>query len=158
PLVAHDFDTATTEYDRLLADPGRPLLNRAVSETFPPGSTFKVVVAAAALEHGLTPDSVLTGGSSYTAPDTTVPIQNAPGVQCADQITLRQALTVSCNTAFARYGVEQLGAEELKRTAEEFGFETTPVIDQDTDNRLAVTASHTGEMTGPDGTPDRPAL
>jgi penicillin-binding protein A len=158
PLVAHDFDTASTEYDRLLADPGRPLLNRAVSETFPPGSTFKVIVSAAALEHGLNPDDVLTGGSSYTAPDTTTPIQNAPGVNCPDQITLRDALRISCNTAFARLGVEQLGADEIKRTAQDFGFESTPAFDQDADNRMAVATSHTGEMTGPDGVLDRPAL
>jgi peptidoglycan glycosyltransferase len=158
PLVAHDFDTATDEYDRLLADPGRPLLNRAVSERFPPGSTFKVIVAAAALQQGLSPDSVLPGGESYTAPQTTVPIQNAPGVVCPDEITLLDALRVSCNTAFARYGVEQLGTDTLKRVAREFGFETTPTFDRDEDNRMAVVASQTGPMTGPDGTPDPAAL
>jgi peptidoglycan glycosyltransferase len=158
PLVAHDFDAATTEYDRLLADPGRPLLNRAVSETFPPGSTFKVVVSAAALLNGLNPDTVLTGGPSYTAPDTTTPIENAPGVNCPDQITLLDALRVSCNTAFARYGVEQLGADELKSVAQSFGFESAPLFDRDPENRMAVAPSHTGEMAGPDGTLDRPAL
>jgi len=158
PLVAHDFDAATDEYDRLLADPGRPLLNRAVSETYPPGSTFKVVVSAAALAAGLNPDTVLTGGPSYTAPDTTTPIENAPGVQCPDQITLLDALRVSCNTAFARYGVEQLGSDNLKRMAQEFGFESAPTLDRDDENRLAVASSHTGEMAGPDGTLDRPAL
>jgi penicillin-binding protein A len=79
-------------------------------------------------------------------------------VQCPDQISLRDALRISCNTAFARYGVEQLGAEELKRTAQAFGFESTPAFDQDADNRMAVASSHTGEMTGPDGSLDRPAL
>jgi peptidoglycan glycosyltransferase len=158
PLVAHDFDTATAEYDRLLTDPSRPLLNRAVSETFPPGSTFKVIVSAAALQRGLTPDSVLPGGESYTAPQTTVPIRNAPGVVCPDEITLLDALRVSCNTAFARYGVEQLGTEELKSVAQSFGFETAPLFDRDPDNRLAVAVSRTGQIAGPDGTPDPAAL
>ena len=158
PLVAHDFDSATAEYDRLLADPGRPLINRAVSERFPPGSTFKVIVAAAALQQGLNPDSVLAGGESYTAPQTTVPIQNAPGVVCPDSITLLDALRVSCNTAFARYGVEQLGPETLKQVAREFGFESAPTLDRDDDNRMAVATSQTGPMAGPDGSPDPAAL
>jgi peptidoglycan glycosyltransferase len=158
PLVAHDFDTATSEYDRLLADPGRPLINRAVAERFPPGSTFKVIVSATALQQGLTPDSVLVGGASYTAPQTTVPIQNAPGVVCPDEITLLDALRVSCNTAFARYGVEQLGAEDLKRVARDFGFEATPTFDRDEDNRLAVVPSRVGAIVGPDGNPDPAAL
>ena len=158
PLVAHDYDTAQSAYDQLIADPGKPLLDRAVSETFPPGSTFKVVVSAAALEKGLTPDSVLTGGAQYTAPDTTTPINNSPGVDCPDQITLQDALRVSCNTAFSRLGVEQLGADAVKEEAQRFGFETTPTFDQDTDNAMGVTSSHTGDMLAPDGSVDRPAL
>jgi peptidoglycan glycosyltransferase len=158
PLVAHDFDTAQTAYDQLVADPNKPLLDRAVSETYPPGSTFKVVVSAAALEKGLNPDTVLTGGGQYTAPDTTTPINNSPGVVCPDQITLRDALRVSCNTAFARLGVEQLGADAVKQAAQQFGFETAPTFDQDPNNAMNVTASHTGNMLAPDGSVDRPAL
>ena len=151
PLVAHDFDSATSAYDQLIADPGKPLINRAVAETFPPGSTFKVVVAAAGLQNGLTPGDVLPGGASYTAPDTTTPIRNAPGVVCPDEITLLDALRVSCNTAFARYGVEQLGADQLKGVAQSFGFETAPTLDRDVTNAMGVASSHTGDMTGPDG-------
>ncbi len=161
PLVDHDFDTATDAYDALIADPAKPMLNRAVSETFPPGSTFKVVVAAAALQRGLTPESLLPGGVSYTAPDTTVPIRNASAsidAVCADEITLLDALRVSCNTAFARYGVEQLGADDLKEVAGQFGFETTPVLDRDENNLMRVASSHTGSMQSPGGVVDRPAL
>jgi peptidoglycan glycosyltransferase len=157
-LVVHDFDTAQAAYDQLLADPGQPLLNRATSETFPPGSTFKVVVSVAALQQGLNPDTVLVGGESYTAPQTTTPIRNSPGVNCPDEITLLDALRVSCNTAFARYGVEQLGADALKSVAQSFGFEEVPTFDRDVDNVMNVAPSHTGEMTGPDGTLDPPAL
>jgi peptidoglycan glycosyltransferase len=157
-LVVHDFDTADAAYDELDTDLTSPLLNRAVSETFPPGSTFKVVVAAAALQRGLSPDTVLTGGPSYTAPDTTTPIRNSPGVVCPDSITLQDALRVSCNTAFARFGVEQLGSDELKRVAQSFGFEAAPVIDRDVDNHLRVAPSHTGDIASPGGGTDRPAL
>jgi peptidoglycan glycosyltransferase len=157
-LVAHDYDAATGAYEQLLANPDKPLVNRAVQETFPPGSTFKVLVSAAALQNGLTPDSVLTGGSSYTAPDTTTPIRNSPGVNCPEQISLQNALRISCNTAFARYGVEELGAAQVQAVARSFGFEETPLISGDDDNVLHVAASHTGEMAGPDGRADLPAL
>jgi peptidoglycan glycosyltransferase len=158
PLVAHDFDAARAAYDKLDKDTTKPLLNRALQETFPPGSTFKVIVSAAALQNGQNPDSVLTGGDSYTAPDTTTPIKNSPGVVCPNQITLQNALKVSCNTAFARYGVEGLGADKLKAVAQSFGFETAPTFDRDEQNVMQVTESHTGDMKAPDGSIDRPAL
>lgn len=158
PLVQHDFDAASAAYDQLEKDPAKPLLNRALSETFPPGSTYKVIVSAAALQNGLTPDTVLTGGDSYTAPDTTTPIRNSPGVQCANQIKLLDALRVSCNTAFSRYGVEQLGADKLKAVSQAFGFESTPEIDRDPDNVLQAAVSHTGDIKSQDGSTDRPAL
>jgi peptidoglycan glycosyltransferase len=158
PLASHDFEAAQQAFQKLEADPAKPLLNRAVQETFPPGSTFKVVVAAAALENGLNPSSVLTGGSSYTAPDTTTPINNSPGVVCPEQITLADALKVSCNTAFARLGVEQLGADKVKQAAQAFGFESVPELEKDPDKVLRVAASHTGAIAAPDGSTDRPAL
>ena len=158
PLASHDFDAAQLAYKKLEQDPAKPLLNRAVSETFPPGSTFKVVVAAAALQNGLNPGSTLTGGASYTAPDTTNAINNSPGVVCPEQITLADALRVSCNTAFARLGVDQLGADKVKEAAQAFGFESVPEVERDPDNQLRVAASHTGAIEGPDGSTDRPAL
>jgi len=157
-LVQHDFDAAKAAFDQLEADPNKPLLNRALSETFPPGSTYKVIVAAGGLQNGLTPDSVLTGGDSYTAPDTTTPIRNSPGVVCPNQIKLQDALRVSCNTAFSRYGVEGLGADKLKAVSQAFGFETTPEIDRDSDNVLQAATSRTGDIKSPDGSTDRPAL
>jgi peptidoglycan glycosyltransferase len=120
-----------------------------------------VVVAAAALQSGLTPDSMIPGGVTYTAPDTTVPIKNATAsidAACVDQISLLDALRVSCNTAFARYGVEQLGADKLKEIAQAFGFETTPVLDQDDQNLMRAAASHTGDIAAPGGGTDRAAL
>jgi peptidoglycan glycosyltransferase len=159
PLASHDTKAAQAAYNRLLADPKKPLLNRAVSETFPPGSTFKVIDAAAALEKGLTEQSVLTGGSTYKPPDTSQVIGNAPGVDCPTKITLKQALTVSCNTAFSRLAVEKLGAAELKKKANDFGFGDTGLsVGQLEDGGVTAAASQTGDITDPDGTDDRPAL
>lgn len=159
PLASHDPDTAQAAYNKLEATANQPLLNRAVSNTYPPGSTFKTIVAAAALTNGgLKPNTVLTGGDSYTAPGTTTPIHNSPGVVCPDQITLEQALTVSCNTAFARLGVEKVGADNVKKMAQAFGFEDAPVLAGDDDNSMNVVASHTGAIQNPDGSTDTAAL
>src|SRR5262249_26248508 len=113
-LTGHDSGAVKAQIEKLEKDADKPLLNRAFSETFPPGSTFKVVVSPAALENGLQPATVLTGGDGYKAPDTSLTIHNAPGVVCPNKITHKQALTVSCNTAFSRLGVEQLGADKVK--------------------------------------------
>jgi peptidoglycan glycosyltransferase len=158
PLAAHATNPALAVYDKLNADPNKPLLNRAFSETFPPGSTFKVVTSATALANGLNPESTLTGGADYQPPETTQVLHNSTGVVCPNQITLKNALTVSCNTAFARLCVEQLGADKIKSMAQAFGFESEPRFDGDDKNYMNVVASHTGAMTGPDGRVDRPVL
>ena len=158
PLVSHDFTAAQQAFEALEKDPAKPLLNRALSETFPPGSTFKVLVAAAALQNGLSPTTELVGGASYTAPNAGQPIRNSPGVNCPDTITLLNALRVSCNTAFSRLGVEQLGADKVKRVAQDFGFETAPTFDRDDRNLMRVTESHTGPIQNPDGTTDPAVL
>jgi peptidoglycan glycosyltransferase len=158
PLASHDAEKAQDAFDELDKDPSKPLLNRAVSETFPPGSTFKVIMSAAALQAGLSPDTTLTGGASYTAPTAGQPIRNSPGVSCPDQITLKNALRVSCNTAFARLGVERVRADRLKETAQAFGFETPPAIDRDDDNVMRTVASRTGDIRNPDGNEDPAAL
>jgi peptidoglycan glycosyltransferase len=158
PLASHDPDAAAAEFNKLDKDPAKPLLDRAVQENFPPGSTFKVLVSAAAVQNGASPGTVLTGGASYTAPDAGQPIRNSPGVNCPDQITLRDALRVSCNTAFARYGAEQLGAEKLKQAAQAFGFETVPTFERDNDNIMQVAPSRTGPIQNPDGRTDPAVL
>jgi peptidoglycan glycosyltransferase len=158
PLVGHDAKAALAEELRLENDPNKPLLNRAFSELYPPGSTFKVVMSAAALVNGVQPETVLQGGTSYTAPGTTHAIQNAPGVVCADQITLKQALTVSCNTAFSRLGAEQLGADNIKKMAQAFGFEGPTRFDQDPKNAMGIASSHTGTMFDPSGQVDKPTV
>jgi peptidoglycan glycosyltransferase len=159
PLVSHDFDDATQAYKKLDADKtNQPLLNRAVSDVFPPGSTFKVIVSAAALQNGAKPDTHIIGGTSYTAPTAGQAIHNSPGVVCPTDITLQDALRVSCNTAFARYGTEQLGADKIKAMAQAFGFETEPLFDRDPDNVMRVVAAHTGPMENQDGSPDPAVL
>jgi peptidoglycan glycosyltransferase len=145
PLVSHDPDKAEAAYEKLDEENSKPLLNRAISERFPPGSTFKVIVSAAALQNGLNPGSPLQGGVSYQ-PSVGQPIRNSPGVVCPNTITLLDSLRVSCNTAFARYGAETLGVDKLKQTAADFGFETAPTFDRDDANVMNVAPSTTGDI------------
>lgn len=110
--------------DELTADPGTPLVNRALTETFPPGSTFKIVTAAAALESGVAgPGTSFANPVELDLPESTATIRNFDRNRCSAEatISLADALAVSCNTTFGMLGL-QLGATILVDTAEAFGF------------------------------------
>ena len=127
PLSSHDPRTINEAWARLQDDPDRPLLDRATSETYPPGSVFKILVTAAALEAGMDPDSMFADEAVYDVPQTTADIRNFGGGVCADgnEISLADAFRVSCNTVYAELGV-QLGDEALRAQAERFGFNHQP--------------------------------
>ncbi|MFD5569840.1 penicillin-binding transpeptidase domain-containing protein [Streptomyces cadmiisoli] len=103
-------------------NPDDPMLNRALRETYPPGSTFKVVTAAAALEHGLYTDADARTKTPlpWTMPGTTTELPNEGNIPCKDA-TLRVALQYSCNTVFGKVGSD-LGNDKMLETAKEFGF------------------------------------
>jgi peptidoglycan glycosyltransferase len=97
-------------------------LDRVADHVLPPGSTFKVLITAAAMRAGLDADSEIEAGDSYTPPGGGMPIRNAGDGGCGgDPITLTQALTVSCNTAYARLAVD-LGGTRVVSMAEAAGF------------------------------------
>jgi peptidoglycan glycosyltransferase len=155
PLVNHDTKAAEAAYRKLERDKSGPLKNRALGETKPPGSTFKVIDAAAALENGYRQDSAIPAGSTYQPPQTNQVIRNAAAGICPEsQVTLREALTESCNTGFARLGV-QLGGNVLKDMARKFGFEDEELTCGRLDGEgIPVAASRTGDMQRPDGGED----
>ncbi|WP_328528074.1 penicillin-binding protein 2 [Nocardioides sp. NBC_00368] len=122
-LATHDFSDATKSYNQLSKDDDEPLLNRSIQTALPPGSTFKLVTAAAAIENlDMDGDSKVYGGASLDLPGTTTDLPNLNGTSCGgEQITLTRALEVSCNTAFGQLGME-LSDEEMQDQAEAFGF------------------------------------
>ena len=118
-LATHDLPASTEAWERLNADPDKPMANRATREIYPPGSTFKVVTAAAALDAGMSLDTIVDASPLKLPGSTRVISGNCGG----NRITLSRALQVSCNPAFARLGAE-LGDEALRTQAERFGFGT----------------------------------
>ncbi len=122
-LSGHDGAKGTQAWESLSADPDKPMLNRAVSQTYPPGSTFKVVVTAAALSKGASPDEQLTAAPTITLPDTSTTLENYNGSTCgsAPTASLREAFARSCNTAFVQLGIDT-GASALKDQAAAFGI------------------------------------
>lgn len=126
-LSSHDSAAIKTEYEKLMADPAQPLLNRPLAMTLPPGSVFKLVTAAAALESGnYTAETLIPGPKEIQLPLTDHTLGNWNNSACGanDETTLNNALAISCNTAFALLGM-QLGSDAIHEQAKKFGFETS---------------------------------
>ncbi|MEY9992752.1 peptidoglycan glycosyltransferase [Streptomyces sp. V4I8] len=103
-------------------NPDDPMLNRALREVYPPGSTFKVVTAAAALENGLytTADEKTKSPDPWVMEGTTTKLPNEGDIPC-ENATLRVALQYSCNTVFGKIGSD-LGNDKMLEEAKKFGF------------------------------------
>ncbi len=133
-------------YRRLNKAKDSPMFNRATQASYPPGSTFKVVTAAAALDSGeYTPDSVLDGSSPRKVSG--VDLANDGGESFGD-ITLTTALTHSVNTVFAQIG-EDLGRATMAKYMKRFGFYAKPPLDYPADQMLASGEYANGRLLNP---------
>jgi peptidoglycan glycosyltransferase len=128
PLSSHDLGAVNKEWNRLNSDKDKPLISRATQERYPPGSTFKVIVTAAALEDGIKPTDTYPNPRALKLPQTNRTLPNFGGGACrgGGRISMAQALRVSCNTTFAQIGM-QLGPAKLDEMARKFGFGAAPI-------------------------------
>src|SRR5579859_149784 len=104
--------------------PQQPLLNRAINDTFPPGSTFKIVTSSTAFSTGkYTPDTPYYAPTNLKLPGTTNQLINYDNLPCGGggKVPLIYAFTVSCNTVFGGLGMH-LGGSALRRQADAFGM------------------------------------
>ncbi|MBA3743937.1 penicillin-binding protein 2 [Sporichthya sp.] len=124
-LADHSGTKVTNAWQRYTEDDQMPLLNRAFNQTYPPGSTFKLVTAAAALSSGrYTPAGAVPGPARLDLPLTNVDLPNYFNGTCSPNsqtTTIKRALEKSCNTTFGAIGMD-LGDEVLRKQAEAFGF------------------------------------
>ena len=108
----------------LQKDANQPLLNRATSATYPPGSTFKIITSSTLFNQGkANPNTVVPAPTSLTLPQSSTKLINDNGEVCGNgsTATIDLAFTKSCNTAFANIGM-QLGSQTLKDEADKYGF------------------------------------
>ena len=126
------FDSARLKRidNRYLNDPRQPLLNRAINQTFPPGSTFKVVTSSTAFSTGnYNPQTRVYAPTNLKLPGTTKELINFDNLPCDDgsnptgngKVPLIYAFTVSCNTVFGNLGM-QLGDNAIRQQAVKFGM------------------------------------
>ena len=130
PLSSHDAEAARDAFNFLDPASGTsPLRASSYQNVFFPGSTFKIVTGSTGVQSGLvTPEAPsYPVESTYTPPQTTRPLSNFGGSTCGG--TLFTITPVSCNTAFARMGVETLGPDRMVDGAAAFGFNQVPPID-----------------------------
>ncbi len=148
-IAVNDGGLANEAWTDLVNAEGNPLRAKPYRDIYFPGSTFKVVTAASALDNGAllidAPEFEVV--ESYLPPLTERPISNFGGSSCGGNLI--ELLVASCNTAFAQIGAEQLGPAALVQTSEGFGFNQTPPIDLPVPVASEFPTDFGGQVDGP---------
>lgn len=155
-LAVHDTSKAGAAYTQLASANGNPMLNHALNELYSPGSTFKIVTAAAALESGkYNANSIVPAGATFRLPGTETDIPNSTTAANGTdgKISLTDAMAYSSNTAFAQLGLA-VGQDAMTKQAEKLGFNSTITLDGTAGQAMVITASKFPTSM----TPDRLAL
>lgn len=157
-LAIHNIGAVNKSYEQITSDVWNPMLNRTISELYAPGSTFKTIVAATALETGkYQPDTLIPAGAKYTLPGTSVAltsvVSQANGTD--GKISFEDALAYSSNTAFAQLG-NSLGSDAIVKQAKKFGFFESLSIDGSDSTGFPMRSVSSTFSIKP--TPDRLAL
>lgn len=124
-LATHDGKKAQAAWNALLESPDKPVLNRATSEAYAPGSVFKLITTTAWLENtDLSPDASVEAPTQLPLAGSSHVIYNPGKAGCGDgsgQVPLKVAFAQSCNTPFA-IAAQNLGQDKLETQIEKFGF------------------------------------
>ena len=124
-FASHNTSAVTEVYNELLSNPADPLHNRTIAgDLYYPGSVFKVLVLAAALESGeYTLESEFDNPEELQLPQSSSVVRNASRTTCGpgETVTLETALILSCNIPFALLG-QELGWEAIAQQAADFGY------------------------------------
>lgn len=131
PLASHTTSDVIEQYTALDEARPSPLQNRAYGGgQYSPGSTFKIIMTAAALENGYAPDSQFDNPATLTLPGTSTQINNPVVGQCGgggDTVSMATALNLSCNIPYAELA-QDLGVDTVADMAEAFGFNSSTQI------------------------------
>lgn len=136
----------------------RPLVDNALSQTFPPGSSYKTVTSAIGMQElGIDSSTVIETGQ-LILPESGQPLPNShDSGSCAGRAPLRGAFAESCNTSFAKMALD-MGIEQLSQGSAKFGFGERVQVEPDmyaaeSDVPVSYTNSEGKTIqTGPDGT------
>ncbi|MFC9942472.1 peptidoglycan D,D-transpeptidase FtsI family protein [Streptomyces pratensis] len=137
------------KFQALVDDKGKPLANRPLRETFPPGSTFKILTAAAALEHGVVTDvnAPTDAVSPYPLPLSSSKISSEAGDATCNKASMKTAMQYSCNNVFLDAALK-VGEEGMRETAEKFGF-NQDVYSEEFGDMLATKSLYPSELDKP---------
>jgi len=119
-------EAGVKRFDELNNSRTKPTVDKAMSDTNFPGSSFKSVVAASALANGLNKNSTVPAPSTFNLPGTNTALPNShEGGACggAGQAQLILTFAESCNTTFGILGSQQLGKDKVLDTAKKFGYD-----------------------------------